>query len=845
MKTISLLYDSPASLQCLLLTGKLSADKPYLLRFYTAARGRSEAPQAAQQILALLPHAQFIGCSASGVIYENRQYPERDLLLVDDFETAQVHTGTFCCAGKPPQSVAQEIAALLTDSKARLAHILCGDHCPGVHDIIAQLCELCPQVKLVGGVAGDVLCKDEIGFVFDADGVIADGILVAALSGETLFTYAQANVAHEPISPLYTLTETEGGVWNSIEGVPAVSWICEQLGVGAPKSYESWQGIADNDILVRFPMILEGHHGASRFLQYDEKTNQISQYFTAVPLGTQFRIGYVNPSECVKQGFSICNDLMENPVESLFTYSCLFRRLFLNNCTQWELRPYKDYGMCGAFMMGEICCLQGYNEFLNGACCILAVAENEVYIRPDISEFERLENIEDDTRDLLNVVLKKQSESMNRYNEQLLEKLMSQQISSRQQLFVDFATGIPNYLQYQEDVHTHTFNKMCMVKIENSDVLLTHLGHDAYLDRIRTAVHMVQATLATMSEHPLLSCYAFSENTFFVAADELVGKNHFVELAHRLFEKFQFLRLDTGEVLLNRFVVVLNETDLIESALNAFQANRNIQAPFLVCEKNAQSRMSAHDELQMIGVLNRALENDGVVPYFQGVYDNVLKCITKYEALMRIVDLDGTVYTPAGFMSLAKKYHLYHPLSSIMVEKVLHLFAGRKESVSLNLSVYDIHSEEMQALFFRLLESIGDAHNIVIEVLEDEEFRDIELLKQFIVRAKQHGVKIAIDDFGAGYSNLLEIGSINPDYIKVDGGIIRRIDSDEMHRKIIDIIVLIGQQLNTDIIAEFVENAKIQQLVQDKGIRYSQGYYFAKPVPFAALGLDAELQTED
>lgn len=841
MKTISLLYDSIASLRTRIDSGEVRPDTPYLARLYTALADRSEASAIAKEVQSLLPNAKIIGCSASGIIFRNQQLPDRDMLLLDEFESTEVHIASICFENRSATEVAELLARSLGCESVRLMHLLCGDHCPDSHAIVHAISDRLPDCKLVGGVAGDVLPKDEMGYVLTADGVQENCIVVAAFSGESLYTYAQANVSHEPISPKYQLTESGGSFWRSINDQSAETWIYDHLGIQNLQHYDDWHVIADNDVLVRFPMILEGHHGASRFLKYDTETQSISQYFSSVPVGTEFRIGYVSPAECVKESFAICNDLMEQPVESLFTYSCLFRRMYLNNCSGWELSPYEGVGLCGVFMMGEISMLHGHNEFLNGACCMMALAENQVYIRPNIRVFEHLQQIQDDTQDLLNIVLKKQSQNINRYNEELLDKLLYQQLDSQKQLFVDFITGIGNYLQFREDMNQHGFNKICMLKVENSDLLISHLGHDVYTSYIRFATEQILEAIDQIGERPLLPFYAFSENTFFMAADDRMSEKHFLDISRRLFSDFQFIHVSEHDVLINRFVVVLNEENLIEIALNTFQANRNIQAPFLICEQTGDSLVSSNDELQMIGVLNRALERDGVVPYFQGVYDNVTQTISKYEALMRIVDVDGTVYAPSSFMDIAKKYHLYYHLSKTMMQKVFTLFDGRSESVSVNLSIYDINSSDMQQLMFELLANVKNGKNIIIEILEDEEFRDIEQLKYFISHVRKYGVKIAIDDFGAGYSNLLEIANIGPDFIKVDGGIVRDLHRNHMNQKILDIIVFMGKHFDTDIIAEFVENEDIQLCIEEKNIRFSQGFYFSKPIPFDELDLPNNL----
>lgn len=838
MKCIDFIYENQQELEKVIAAAKLSKERTCMVRIYTAIATQEEAVALAQDIQKLIPHAKVLGTSTCGVIFKGEQMLESTLVCIREYESVTVFTDTFTWGGKSAGVIAGEIADAIDGKNIKVMHVLCGDHYYDVNDFVVAFSRINQQTRLIGGVSGDVLPKDIAGYVFTPEGVVPEGIVVAGLSGERLQTYTGVNISHEAISPKFKLTDIDGGYWKTVDGEDANTWFREQLGITQLQDYSDWQVICDNDVMVRFPIILEGHSGASRFLKYDGSENSISQYFSQLPAGVEFRIGYVSPSECARSTFQIYNEVMDHPIEDLFSYTCLFRRLYLHNCAEWELSPYKDVGICGAFMMGEISSIDGHNEFLNGSCCMIGTAENEVYIRPDIGVFEKLSKIEDDTRDLYNLVLKRQSEKMNAYNEQLLDKITTQQQTVREQMLTDFNTGVSNFLKFTEDAKQVKFDKLCMVKIENAELMTAHLGHAAYTEVIRRALSRVRETIAGMDadDQSLLSFYVFNESTFFMVANERMSETHFLSICRMFFNEYRIITLpDSDELLICRFVVVVEQEDPFESALNALQASKNTQTPFLVCKQGADDNFSTDEEFKMIGVLNRALSHDNIVPYFQGIYDNTEQCITKYEALMRIVDVDGTVYAPASFMSIAKKYHLYSHLSRRMFQKVFKICRAYHISVEVNLSVFDINSTEVQELIFEGLRSLPDPSLFVLEILEDEEFRDIMQLRNFIKKAKALGAKVAIDDFGAGYSNLLEIASIEPDYIKIDGGIVRHLDTNELNRKILDVTVYIGKLFDAEIIAEFVENEGIQRHIEFYGIRYSQGYYFAKPVPFREL----------
>lgn len=838
MKTVSTLYEGKVTIERLVEQGELSPHLPYFVQLATASQGPEETLAIAQFVQARFPAAVIIGFSASGLIYKGVQHPEGTLLLFQLFEKTSVFPACFTWEGKSAAEVAAEVADAIADKPARLMHVICGNHYYDVHGFVEEFNRRNSSTILVGGVAGDILQDNTEGFVLTPEGVLKNGIVTASLCGHDFSFYNGVNTSHEPISGKHKLTGMQGDTWTHINGQDIREWLFEQLGLEKLESYTDWEVLCANDELVRFPMMLESYPGASRFLRYDLSQDGITQYFSQVPLGTEFRIGYVNPSECVQESFRLCNEIMEQPIEELFCYTCLFRRLYLHNCADWELSPYKNVELCGAFMMGEISSVNGVNEFLNGSCCLVGIAENEVYIRPDIQAFRELKGIEDDTKDLLNIVLKRQQEATSRQNEQLMQTLLAQQESHQKHIYIDFNTGMANYLKYKEDLKESHFDKLCIAKIENAELLITHLGHTAYQQLTRKTLEQIQAFIQELCsrEHTLLDLYIFNESSFFIAADERMSESHFMRICESLHEAYHFFHTEGEEVLVNRFVVCLNQKDPIESALNSLAASKNTQNSFLVC-KNDDEGVSSSDEFAMIGVLNRAFENDGVVPYFQGIYCNKKKVITHYEALMRIQDVDGTVYPPAQFISVAKKYHMYTLLSTKMLNKVFDLFSGRNEMVSMNISAFDIQSEPTVQMIFDRLKNCQSPGNFVFEILEDEAYRDFAPLKEFIWEVRKLGAKVAIDDFGAGYSNLYEISSISFDIIKVDGGIIRNLPSNECNRRLLEVITHMGLLFKAEIVAEFVENQTIQDLIVQTGINYSQGYLFSVPLPFEALDL--------
>lgn len=146
----------------------------------------------------------------------------------------------------------------------------------------------------------------------------------------------------------------------------------------------------------------------------------------------------------------------------------------------------------------------------------------------------------------------------------------------------------------------------------------------------------------------------------------------------------------------------------------------------------------------MIELLNYAIYNDGVVPYYQGIRDNHDGQIHYYEALMRLIGASGEVNSPVVFLRSTKKYRLYSTLSHMMIDQVLRDFADRQDSVSINISAYDVKSKDFVNWFFGRIGEFPDPVRITIEFVESEDFRESEDFITFVKRVRQTGCKISV-----------------------------------------------------------------------------------------------------
>lgn len=164
-----------------------------------------------------------------------------------------------------------------------------------------------------------------------------------------------------------------------------------------------------------------------------------------------------------------------------------------------------------------------------------------------------------------------------------------------------------------------------------------------------------------------------------------------------------------------------------------------------------------------------------------------------------------------------------------MLKKSFETFKDKTQEFSVNLTIADILNLSIKNYIFELLELYGIGERVVFEIVESESIENFAEIAAFIASVKSFGAKIAIDDFGTGYSNFEYLLRLKADYIKIDGSMIRNIDSDGDAQIVVSTIVDFAKKMGVKTIAEFVENESIYNKVKELGIDYSQGYYFSEP----------------
>ena len=323
--------------------------------------------------------------------------------------------------------------------------------------------------------------------------------------------------------------------------------------------------------------------------------------------------------------------------------------------------------------------------------------------------------------------------------------------------------------------------------------------------------------------------------------------------AHRLREKIQEGRFNWQEKILvlgvSIGVVEIDEnsknfSELLNSADTACYAAKKQGRNWVRVYKLEDRELAQHrGERYWISELNLALEENRFCLYRQKItplQDN--SGADHYEILLRLFDKNGKLIPPMRFIPAAERYDLMPTIDRWVISTFLASYQqycllnesclNSKTIYTINLSGASINSERF---FVFLKEQLAthdiSAEKICFEITETAAIANLSKAAKFISEIKELGCSFALDDFGSGMSSLAYLKNLPVDYLKIDGNFVKNIVDDPVDRATVECFNRIGEVMNIQTIAEFVENDAIMAQLKEIGVNYAQGYGIDRPAP--------------
>ena len=404
-------------------------------------------------------------------------------------------------------------------------------------------------------------------------------------------------------------------------------------------------------------------------------------------------------------------------------------------------------------------------------------------------------------------------------------------------LYYDELTNLKNRYALEDDIKDADFVSITLVDIDAFDDI-----NELYGFSIGNLVLIeVSKILNDFSLKYNLSVYRIHGNVYCLADNKMMGFSKYNEFLEDLVKLFKNRVIYIEQLDIDIFINVtlgisIAQENPIKTASIALKKAKKSNRPFFVYNNEIDTKDIIEKSMHWREKIKKAIEDDTVVPFYQAIFDKN-KNIIKYETLMRIKDTDEngeTVYiSPHLFLDVSIKTKQYLQLSNQVISKALNDLTKTDKQISINLGFKDILDADFIDSLDINLNKIEekDKSRIIFEILESDYISDYSVLEVFIIKYRSQGIKIAIDDFGTGYSNFAHILKIRPNYIKIDGSLIKNINSDKNSYEMVKSIIDFSKALNIKTIAEFVHSQEVFDLLIELGVEEFQGFYLAEPLP--------------
>ncbi len=245
-----------------------------------------------------------------------------------------------------------------------------------------------------------------------------------------------------------------------------------------------------------------------------------------------------------------------------------------------------------------------------------------------------------------------------------------------------------------------------------------------------------------------------------------------------------------------------------------------------------------HNAFEMYQVIKKALFDESFYMQFQPIVKTESQKVVGFESLLRYEDKHKMIF-PAQIIEYAERFNLIEKIDKYVVKKSFETYQALKkqnlkfEFLAVNISSSEIHDKTFITYLHKMLKKYHvDPKEIVIEFTETADPDKLENEFSFIKTLRKIGLKVAIDDFGSGYSSMYRLSKNPLDRIKIDKSFVQDLIHSESNKKLIRSMVNLAREFELEVICEGVETKAEFDFVKSLGIDYVQGYYFYKALSF-------------
>lgn len=262
--------------------------------------------------------------------------------------------------------------------------------------------------------------------------------------------------------------------------------------------------------------------------------------------------------------------------------------------------------------------------------------------------------------------------------------------------------------------------------------------------------------------------------------------------------------------------------------LKAKSAGRDCVESYRMSE---EQQLKYRASMELGEEVTNAMKDDRLVFAYQPIVDAKTHEVCYYECLLRMYTPDGELITAGEFVPVVERLGLMRSLDRRVLDMTIRDLELHPD-IMLAFNISGITAADrgwLRALIAQLKDRPDLAKRMVVEITETAALHDIDDSARFVSVVRDLGCKVAVDDFGAGYTTFRHLKALTVDVVKIDGSFVRNIAQNKENQLFIRNLLSLAQSFNLETVAEFVETAEDAAILMQEGVDHLQGYYFGKP----------------
>lgn len=476
-------------------------------------------------------------------------------------------------------------------------------------------------------------------------------------------------------------------------------------------------------------------------------------------------------------------------------------------------------------------------------------------ITPQKQTEEDLRNKNEEITKLYDMLVASEEELRRRYDELIVtqEELKKQYLELEEyqnklhySAYHDLLTGLPNRLSLVERMTKHIDQcpgspmALLFVDSDNFKLINDTMGH-SFGDQLIIDIGRKISSLLGEGQ----SVYRFGGDEFIVCCFGYKDLSEITRCAEEIIQSFRS-PLVIGDSILHVTVSIgisvfpkngSNTDELLQSAdiamYKAKQSGKNRYVLF-----NAEMKELINERMNIEKNLRNALKNQELQLYYQPLIDIRCKKICGFEALIRWFSPTLGFMSPLKFIGVAEETRLIIPIGEWVLYEACKFLKSIQQSedenltIAVNISILQLLQDNFVEQVLRVLRETGlNPACLELEITESVLIESFQAVTQKLYQLREAGVRIALDDFGQGYSSLSYLQKLPINTLKIDKIFIDGVAAEESEKNLTDTIIVIGKKMGLSILAEGVEKECQLEYLLKHQCNKVQGYYFSKPLP--------------